>query len=31
MIQWILIIAGFFVVLAVTLMPAQKALAKIGK
>jgi hypothetical protein len=31
MIQWILIIAGFFVVLAVTLMPAQKVLAKIGK
>jgi hypothetical protein len=31
MIQWILIIAAFFVVLAVTLMPAQKALAKIGK
>ena len=31
MIQWILIIAAFFIVLAVTLMPAQKALAKIGK
>jgi branched-subunit amino acid transport protein AzlD len=31
MLQWILTIAAFFVVLAVTLMPAQKALAKIGK
>jgi hypothetical protein len=31
MIQWILTIAAFFVVLAVTLMPAQKAIAKIGK
>lgn len=31
MVQWILTIAAFFVVLAVTLMPAQKALAKIGK
>lgn len=31
MIQWILIIAAFFIVLAVALMPAQKALAKIGK
>jgi hypothetical protein len=31
MVQWILTIASFFVVLAVTLMPAQKALAKIGK
>ena len=31
MIQWILTIAVFFVVLAVVLMPAQKALVKIGK
>ena len=31
MAQWILTIAAFFVVLAVGLMPAQKALAKIGK
>lgn len=31
MIQWILTIAAFFVVLAITLMPAQKAIAKIGK
>ena len=31
MAQWILTIAAFFVVLAVGLLPAQKALAKIGK
>jgi hypothetical protein len=31
MLQWIFTIAGFFVVLALGLLPAQKALAKIGK
>ena len=31
MAQWILTIAAFFVVLAVGLLPAQKAIAKIGK
>lgn len=31
MAQWILTIAAFFVVLAIGLLPAQKALAKIGK
>jgi hypothetical protein len=31
MLQWILTIAAFFVVLALGLLPAQKALAKIGK
>lgn len=31
MFQWIFTIAGFFVVLALGLLPAQKALAKIGK
>lgn len=30
MAQWILTIAGFFVVLAIGLLPAQKAIAKIG-
>ena len=31
MLQWIFTIAAFFVVLALGLLPAQKALAKIGK
>jgi hypothetical protein len=31
MAQWILTVAGFFVVLAIGLVPAQKAIAKIGK
>jgi hypothetical protein len=31
MLQWIFTIAAFFVVLAIGLLPAQKALAKIGK
>ena len=31
MAQWILTIAAFFVVLAVGLLPAQKAIAKLGK
>jgi hypothetical protein len=31
MIQWILTIAAFFIVLAIGLLPAQKAIAKIGK
>ena len=31
MLQWILTIAAFFVVLALGLLPSQKALAKIGK
>lgn len=31
MAQWILTIAAFFIVLAVGLLPAQKAIAKIGK
>jgi hypothetical protein len=31
MLQWIFTIAGFFIVLALGLLPAQKALAKIGK
>ena len=31
MVQWILTIAAFFVVLAIGLLPAQKAIAKIGK
>jgi uncharacterized membrane protein len=31
MLQWILTIAAFFLVLALGLLPAQKALAKIGK
>jgi hypothetical protein len=31
MLQWILTIAAFFIVLALGLLPAQKALAKIGK
>jgi hypothetical protein len=30
MAQWILTVAGFFVVLAIGLVPAQKAIAKIG-
>jgi hypothetical protein len=31
MAQWILTIAAFFIVLAIGLLPAQKAIAKIGK
>lgn len=31
MAQWILTVAGFFVVLAIGLVPAQKAISKIGK